>query len=76
MGMKKLETWPPPDDWQQVVVLWEEMLKTPGSARQILRWVDKAPGGRYHLHGYSNGKGFAFRFENQDDAVRFWLEWS
>jgi hypothetical protein len=74
--MKKLEGWPPPEHWQEVVILWEDMLRIPGRARQILRWIEKTPGGRYHLHGYQSSQGFAFRFENQEDAVRFWLEWS
>lgn len=74
--MKKLETWPPPDDWRQVVILWEDMLQTPGKARRIIHWVNRANGGQYHLHGYKCDKGFAFRFEREEDAVRFWLEWS
>jgi hypothetical protein len=41
----------------------------------ITDWLDHAPGGRYHLHGYQATEGFAFRFENPEDAVLFALRW-
>lgn len=73
--MQKIECWPPPD-WTEVVVLWEDMLNTSffhGRARYILQWVDLAPGGEYHLYGYNQTDGFAFRFRNPHDATFFKL---
>jgi hypothetical protein len=55
---------------------------------KVIAWVNDQPGGRYHLHGWEDYKrfprhgigpggvdGFAFRFENQADAMVFALRW-
>jgi hypothetical protein len=73
--MKQIEGWPPPD-WTEVVVLWDEILKPPGyPIKKILEWVDQAPGGEFHLHGYNSTEGFSFRFRNPQDATYFKLRW-
>jgi hypothetical protein len=73
--MEKVDYWPPPK-WTEVVVLWDDILGGPGyPIQKILYWIDKEPGGRYHLHGYNSTEGFAFRFENPGDAVHFKLRW-
>jgi hypothetical protein len=41
----------------------------------IIDWLEKAPGGRYHLHGWKAKEGFAFRFEDPVDALYFKLRW-
>lgn len=45
------------------------------SPHKIIEWVECQPGGQYHLHGYRAVEGFAFRFENPQDAVFFKLRW-
>lgn len=73
--MKQIERWPPPD-WTEVVVLWDEILGEPGyPIKQILEWLDDAPGGKFHLHGYNSTEGFSFRFHNPTDATHFKLRW-
>jgi len=73
--MKQIETWPPPD-WTEVIVLWDEVLGGPRyPIREILEWIDTAPGGEFHLHGYRSTEGFSFRFRNPNDAVYFKLKW-
>ena len=74
--MTKFDCWPPPK-WTEIVVPWNKILDSKDStARDILDWVDSAPGGRYHLHGLDAGDGFAFRFERPRDAVMFAVRWS
>ena len=69
------ELWPPPK-WHEIIVLWDDILRGPEyPIKEILEWVDLAPGGRYHLHGYKSTEGFAFRFERSEDAVYFKLRW-
>jgi len=41
----------------------------------IIKWLETAPGGRYHLHGWRATEGFAFRFEDPVDALYFKLRW-
>ena len=73
--MKQIESWPPPN-WTEVVVLWEEILKPPGyPIKQILEWIVHAPGDEFHLHGYRSTEGFSFRFRNPKDAMYFKLRW-
>jgi hypothetical protein len=73
--MEKVDVWPPPD-WAEVVILWDDILAgTDYRIRDILQWIDDAPGGRYHLHGYNSTEGFAFRFEQDEDATYFKLRW-
>jgi len=74
--MKQYVKWPPPAEWEEVVITWEVMLKggrhTPPV---IIEWLATAPGGRYHLHGWRAAQGFAFRFEDPVDALYFKLRW-
>lgn len=73
--MKKIEQWPPPD-WTEVIVLWSDILGGPAyPINKIFKWIEKYPGGQYHLHGYQCTEGFAFRFERPEDAVYFKLRW-
>jgi len=88
--MTKFNTWPPPEGWTEVVVTWKIMLENPRfNPNKIVDWVDSTPGGRYHLHGWEDLQrfprhgigvggtdGFAFRFEDERDAVLFRLKWS
>ena len=68
--------WPPPMDWIEVIVLWDDVLSGPRlPIKQILEWLEKAPGGNYHIHGYESTEGFSFRFENPADATHFKLKW-
>ena len=44
--------WPPPEHWFEVIVLWKDILEGPRyPIREILKWLEQAPGGRYHIHG-------------------------
>jgi len=74
--MNRLETWPPPD-WTEVVVTWDTMLANADmNPNAITEWCSSTPGhGRWHLHGYQATEGFAFRFEDNRDAVMFRLRW-
>jgi hypothetical protein len=88
--MIKFNTWPPPEDWAEVVVAWKIMLENPRfNPNKIVDWVDSTPGGRYHLHGWEDFQrfpkhgigvggtdGFAFRFEDERDAILFKLKWA
>ena len=70
------EIWPPPKDWEEVVILWKNILHEPGyPIREILEWLDAAPGGEFHIHGYESTEGFSFRFRNPADATHFKLRW-
>jgi hypothetical protein len=42
---------------------------------EIQEWVNTHPGGRFHLHGWQKTEGFAYRFENPEDALIFALRW-
>jgi hypothetical protein len=72
--MTQFETWPPPK-WAEVVITWDKLLIT-GHYHPMMSWVKQYPGGRYHLHGYKSTEGFAFRFEQSQDATAFTLRWS
>lgn len=70
------EMWPPPKDWIEVIVLWSDILGGPRyPIKEILEWIDREPGGEYHLHGYKSTEGFSFRFRDLSDAVHFTLRW-
>lgn len=70
------ELWPPPNDWEEIVVLWADVLDGPKyPIKEILNWLTEAPGGDYHVHGYNSTEGFAFRFRDTQDAVYFKLKW-
>ena len=74
--MKRLDTWPPPE-WAEVVVTWDTMLECSDmNPNHITEWCYRTPGhGRWHLHGWKQTEGFAFRFEDERDAVMFRLRW-
>ena len=74
--MNQLETWPPPD-WTEVVILWSTMLTNSDyTPNAIIEWCNRYRGhGRWHLHGYKSTEGFAFRFEDPRDATAFGLHW-
>lgn len=77
--MEKVDYQDPHPDWTEVIITWDYILLTtseePSIIRRILDWIDDAPGGRYHLHGYNSTEGFAFRFEDPKDATYFRLKW-
>ena len=73
--MIKVDTWPPPA-WPEIVIPWERMLDEPGLAPAVLDWIEQAPGGSYHLHGYKTTEGFSFRFQRAEDATMFALRWA
>jgi len=75
--MNKLDAWPPPA-WTEIVVTWATMLHNADRApNNITEWCDHYPGyGRWHLHGFKNTEGFAFRFEDARDATTFKLRWA
>ena len=73
--MEKVDGWPPPKDWTEVIITWNQLLRD-NTYHPIMNWVADQPGGRYHLHGYKSTEGFAFRFERAEDATLFKLRWS
>jgi hypothetical protein len=74
--MEKLAYQDPPPAWTEVIIMWEDVLNAPHyPIREILNWIDSAPGQRYHLHGHKGTEGFVFRFENPKDATYFRLKW-
>ena len=72
--MIQFQGWPPPD-WTEVVVTWDTMLAQ-HNVQDIIKWVEEAPGGRFHLHGWKSTEGFAYRFEKPEDATYFKLRWA
>jgi len=73
--MEKIENSAPPD-WEEVVILWEDVFSGPMyPIRQMLEWVKDTPGDVYHLHGWNSTEGFSFRFRNPNDATHFKLKW-
>jgi hypothetical protein len=76
--MKQLEAWPPPLSWTECVVTWKTMLAYADYApNDIMIWLTQYPSKyRFHLHGWQSTEGFAFRFEDQQDAIMFKLRWS
>ena len=72
--MIRVESWPPPD-WTEVVITWDDMLERK-NVQEIIKWVERAPGGRFHLHGWKSTEGFAYRFEDPKDALIFAMKWS
>jgi hypothetical protein len=70
------EEYGPHDFWEEVIVMWDDVLEGPKyPIREMLDWIDRHPGGRYHLHGFNSTEGFCFRFENPTDATLFKLRW-
>jgi hypothetical protein len=74
--MIQLKHWPPPD-WYECVVTWNSILENPKvHLDDYYTWCDRyASTGRYHVHGWQSTEGFAFRFENLQDAIIFKLKW-
>ena len=74
--MKQFTMWPPPD-WTECVVTWDYILQTHTVRPQDLyNWCDHHTSpNRYHAHGWQSTEGFAFRFEDQKDAIMFKLTW-
>lgn len=73
----KFEAWPPPDGWHEVIITWSTMLDNADyRPNAIEAWCLQNIQDRWHLHGYQQTEGFAFRFENPQDAVLFRLRWS
>ena len=74
--MTRYDIWPPPD-WDEVVITWESILmREDYKIVEVCEWITKTPGGRYHLHGWRQTEGFAYRFEDPKDAPIFALRWS
>jgi hypothetical protein len=74
--MERLEYQQPPPDWETVIVLWDNILNPPYyNISGILKWIEEAPGGRYHMFGHGYTLGFDFRFERPEDATYFKLKW-
>jgi hypothetical protein len=74
--MIRYDIWPPPD-WDEVVITWESILMSEDyKIFEVFEWISKTPGSRYHLHGWKQTKGFAYRFEDPKDAVLFALRWT
>jgi len=74
--MIQFKAWPPPD-WTECVVSWDWLL---GDDRlhvnEIYSWCNQhSSPSRYHVHGWHQTEGFAFRFEDPRDAVMFKLTW-
>jgi len=73
--MQQFSGWPPPD-WTECVVSWNYLLDAPFLSQELYNWCDRhASPGRYHVHGWKSTEGFAFRFEDPQDAVLFKLTW-
>ena len=75
--MIHVEFWPAPEGWEEIIVLWDDILKTEGKKpiREMLDWLGSTPGGCYHIHGFKSTEGFAFRFQDPKDATHFRLLW-
>ena len=74
--MIQFKAWPPPD-WTECVVSWDWLL---GDDRphvnEIYSWCNQhSSPSRYHVHGWHQTEGFAFKFEDPRDAVMFKLTW-
>ena len=77
LGVMRFEAWPPPSDWTEVVIKWQTMLDHADYRPNAIEWwCQENVQGRWHLHGYQQTEGFAFRFEDPRDAVLFRLRWS
>jgi hypothetical protein len=74
--MIQFKAWPPPE-WHECVVTWDWLLKADSPhVNTIYSWCDQHGSlGRYHVHGWHQSEGFAFRFEDPRDAVMFKLTW-
>jgi len=73
-------SWPPPEDWHRVTVLWQDMLRDRPNTRELLHWIENTyPGcARYQLRGSDaseHNSGFLFYFEDARDATVFRLTW-
>ena len=74
--MDQLILWPPPDDWQECVVTWDYLLDSTIHPQELYDWCNcHSSPSRYHVHGWRSTYGFAFRFEDPQDAIIFKLRW-
>ena len=74
--MIQFAAWPPPH-WTEVVITWDQILENKRlSPNMLYEWCSNQPGGMFHVHGWENTKGFAFRFEQPKDATMFALVWA
>lgn len=75
--MIQYQGWPPPK-WTEVVIEWNYILNnTDSGPRCYYEWChDHNSRGRFHVHGWRQTEGFAFRFEYPKDANWFILRWS
>lgn len=66
-----------PPKWTEVVITWDRILEDDlVNPNMLYDWCDRRKGGMYHVHGWKSTEGFAFRFEQESDAVLFALKWS
>ena len=73
--MKKIEAWPPPN-WFEVVIPWEKILLEHINPHKYYDWCDEHTSKNYyHVHGWKQTEGFAFRFEDKNDGLMFLLKW-
>jgi hypothetical protein len=73
--MINFQAWPPPE-WTECAVSWNYLLDSPFHSQELYNWCDNhASAGRYHVHGWRSTEGFAFRFEDPQDAILFKLTW-
>lgn len=65
--------------WSPVTVMWGDILGGKQyPIREILDWLESAPGGEYCVTGTGDidgDNGFLFLFENETDATHFVLRW-
>lgn len=73
--MIRIDQWPPPTDWEEVVITWDDIMDRGLDPNAIYNWCYAQGGGRFHVHGYKSSEGFSFRFEHSGDAVFFRLYW-
>ena len=67
--MNRIEQWPPPE-WVEVVVTWAWIMSSHRhDIGELIKWVNKEPGGDYYLYGKGKHFDFAFRFERPSDAT-------
>jgi hypothetical protein len=74
--MDQLKLWPPPD-WTECIVSWDYILQSKEfHPRYLYEWCEQySSPSRYHVHGWQQTEGFAFRFEDPRDATYFRLRW-
>lgn len=72
----RYDTWPPPEGWTEVIITWKTMLDhSDYRPNAIEDWCVANIQKRYHLHGFQYTEGFAYRFEDPNEAMLFALRW-